>query len=157
MYDESFYPTSTRVIELMLSRAEPLYMTRVLEPSAGEGAILDALLDYTLLGTDCWELNESRRLILESKGYEPDIDFLLAKPMPVFNRIIMNPPFQRQEWIRHIHHAIKFLAPKGRLVSLAPKEEVGRFYYRDAWISDIPKGRGLHEGNVSVVMITIDN
>lgn len=153
--DVNFYPTSERVGKLMLKELEPLHMTRVLEPSAGDGALLDMLPDE-LLGTDCWELDPDLRMILESKGYEPDVDFLLAEPMPVFNRIIMNPPFPRQEWIRHVHHAIKFLAPNGRLVSLAPKAEIGRFYYKDAWIKDIPKGRGVHRGSVKVVMVIIN-
>lgn len=45
-------------------------------------------------------------------------DFLLASPNPVYDRVMMNPPFAKQADIRHVLHALKFLRPDGLLVSV---------------------------------------
>jgi protein-L-isoaspartate O-methyltransferase len=35
-----------------------------------------------------------------------------------FDRILMNPPFERGDDIKHIQHAVTFLKPGGRLVAI---------------------------------------
>jgi hypothetical protein len=45
-------------------------------------------------------------------------DFLLAKPAPVFDRVVMNPPFAKQLDVAHVMRAFDFLRMGGRLVSV---------------------------------------
>jgi predicted RNA methylase len=45
-------------------------------------------------------------------------DFLLAKPTPFFERVVMNPPFARRADINHVYHATSFLKAGGRLVAI---------------------------------------
>ena len=45
-------------------------------------------------------------------------DFLEVEPDPIYDRIVMNPPFSRQQDIDHVLHAAEFLAPGGRLTAV---------------------------------------
>lgn len=45
-------------------------------------------------------------------------DFLTITPDRSYDRIVMNPPFTRQNDIRHVRHAFGFLKPGGRLVAI---------------------------------------
>src|SRR4030042_4964611 len=45
-------------------------------------------------------------------------DFLSVEPKPLYDRVVMNPPFEMQQDIDHVMHAWKFLKPGGRLVSI---------------------------------------
>src|SRR3546814_14723641 len=59
------------------------------------------------------------------------MDFLALTPDLIgsFDRIIMNPPFDRGRDIDHVNHAIEFLAPGGILVALM---SAGTEYKSDA-------------------------
>jgi hypothetical protein len=97
-------------------------------------------------------------------------DFLRMSPAFVggYARIIMNPPFDRGRDIDHVNHAIRFLAPGGRLVAIMSasvefsetakakafrkkvKEMGGRF-------RDLPSGSFRECGtNVNTVLLTVD-
>ena len=91
---------------------------RVLEPSAGEGALADAA---RALGgvVDCVEIDSHAIAILKGKGYTvTEQDFLTIAPEPEWDVVILNPPFSGGSAVRHTDHAIKFLRPNGRLVGL---------------------------------------
>ena len=45
-------------------------------------------------------------------------DFLKVQPSPVYDRIVMNPPFDRGRDIDHVRHAWDFLKPGGVLVAI---------------------------------------
>jgi 16S rRNA G1207 methylase RsmC len=45
-------------------------------------------------------------------------DFLDMVPVTIYDRVCMNPPFERQQDIDHVMHAWKFLKPNGRLVAI---------------------------------------
>lgn len=45
-------------------------------------------------------------------------DVPASDELPLFDRILMNPPFHIRDDIKHIQHALKFLRPGGRLVAL---------------------------------------
>jgi 16S rRNA G1207 methylase RsmC len=45
-------------------------------------------------------------------------DFLTIDPTPIYDIVAMNPPFARQDDIRHVAHAAKFLKPGGYLASV---------------------------------------
>jgi len=92
----------------------------VLEPSAGIGNIASAAKRCGAHVT-CWEIDAKRAESLSGIAASLNVgDFLLATVPSSFkfDRVVMNPPFARQDDIRHVLHAAKFLKPGGRLVSV---------------------------------------
>lgn len=100
---------------------------RILEPSAGRGAISRALRDAMPAGAmlDTAEVNPERAAILRRDGFTVhEGDFLSYSAEP-YDVIAMNPPFavtgDATAWITHVRHAITLLAPGGRLVAIVPR------------------------------------
>lgn len=117
--DFGFFPTPLDIVSLLLDAAAPASHHRALEPSAGTGNIVRGLKG--LVGSiDCYELLDKNITVLRSI---PDVsvtqaDFLTVAPSPVYDCVVMNPPFARQDDIRHVTHAAKFLNASGRLASV---------------------------------------
>ncbi len=114
-----FFPTPSPVVNRLLELAEIQPGMRVLEPSAGTGAI--ALAIACITPPDCIELMEANYKVLAgepSLGLVRRGDFLEQPPEPVYDRVVMNPPFARQADIKHVRHALGFLKPDGLLVSV---------------------------------------
>ena len=92
----------------------------VLEPSAGDGAIVERILAEGIK-PDAVEIDPDRADILRGllpPGAVIEMDFLAMRPEPEYQRIIMNPPWGRGAGIQHVLHALGFLAPGGRLVAI---------------------------------------
>lgn len=90
----------------------------VLEPSAGVGRIAAAARQAGSFVT-CWEIDEKRAEKLADVAHSLNVgDFLAAEPVSAFDRVVMNPPFAKQDDIRHVLHALRFLKPGGRLVAI---------------------------------------
>ena len=75
--------------------------------------------------------------------FNPD-DFLkcVAARLGTFDAIVMNPPFKMGTDIKHIRHALTFLEPGGRLLSLCangPKQRAALKAEASEWI-DLPAG-----------------
>lgn len=86
---------------------------RVMEPSAGDGAIADIAKSQgaTVVTVENWRPNV---LALQAKGYNViDRDFLELTPEDIglFDAIVANPPFTRGLDITHVMHMWKFLKP----------------------------------------------
>lgn len=116
-----YFPTPDKLIDLMLDYAGLTEYSRVLEPSAGNGAICDRV--SAELSEDgilhCFEVNSSLRAILEAKGHTLlGGDFIDHEPVPEYDRVLMNPPFENLQDCDHVQHAFKFLADGGRLISI---------------------------------------
>lgn len=94
----------------------------VLEPNAGLGNLVDAIERaggcVSAHEIDAKRLHACKDRCILAGGIRLN-DFLSAKPEPVFDRVVMNPPFAKQADIKHVMHAAKgFLKPGGRLVSI---------------------------------------
>jgi 16S rRNA G966 N2-methylase RsmD len=122
-----FFPTPDKLIDLMFDYANLFTKRgmRILEPSAGIGSIADKIrdIDYDH-SVICIERQFSLIKILELKGYETiGEDFLQVNQIGnhiKFDRIIMNPPFEKGQDVEHIMHAYNtFLEEEGILVSVA--------------------------------------
>ena len=125
-----FFPTPKPVIERMLELAEIAEGMTVLEPSAGKGDIADAIerqWGHVHVALTCCEINPRLREILKAKGHDLltfTDDFLKTHnaSYPVqwrgYDRIIMNPPFERGQDVQHVKHAYECLADDGRLVAV---------------------------------------
>jgi len=122
-----YFPTPAPIVDRMIELADIHPDHTILEPSAGQGHIADKLCDifgiYPFDVYMCEILPENRR-ILEEKGYYARKDFIEFarefgdKPGWIFDRIIMNPPFERQSDIDHVTAAYNLLAPGGILVTI---------------------------------------
>lgn len=98
----------------------------VLEPSAGTGQLVGAILkEYPFLKQiDCCELNQQYReeLVRENRAYIIEEDFMrldLSKYSNYYDRVIANPPFNKNQDISHIQRMYEVCKPGGRIVSVA--------------------------------------
>lgn len=98
---------------------------RILEPSAGMGAIANEIYTYsrtnleTTVHLDVCEKNEKRASFLEGSGYDVVArDFMEYDPGEVYDAVLMNPPFEEGLDCVHVMHAYNMLKPGGVLVSV---------------------------------------
>ncbi len=114
-----FFETPRVVAEMLVEIAEIRPGMKILEPSAGRGAIADLVRERCPnCKIDLVEIEESNRKALKEKGYKlAGKDFMKYKKKG-YDRIIMNPPFSKQQDIDHVRHAFGLLKPGGRLVSV---------------------------------------
>jgi predicted RNA methylase len=122
-----YFPTpdaaaDTVIEESFLYRADGEPALTVLEPSAGDGALASrAVLKGCIV--DCVELHSARAAGLRVAGLYRGVwnmNFLDMKPDParLYDRVVMNPPFDRERDIDHVLHAMEFLKPDGILISV---------------------------------------
>lgn len=116
-----FFPTPKELSEQVCDMAELETACNILEPSCGKGDLADTIYSRNQ-NLICIELNYEMKKYLDKKPYTSMIgdDFLNYKSETVkpFDRIIMNPPFSKQQDIDHILHAFSLLGNKGILVSI---------------------------------------
>lgn len=120
---------ASQMVELL--KLQPGKTYKVMEPSAGKGALINAVAKACVDDIDvqlfAFELDATRARWLrnEFSGKPSQItrnvlhcDFLDTEPDGGFERVIMNPPFSHGQDMAHIQHAYKFLTPRGILVSI---------------------------------------
>lgn len=127
--DLQFYWTPQDVVERALELAgihSPRYYSgnpptyRVLEPSCGDGRILDEIRarGSRALG---FEVHAGRAAEARAKGHSVVTANFLEQPATAdFDIVAMNPPFYGRHYVKHVRHALKFLKPGGTLVSILP-------------------------------------
>lgn len=145
---------------------------RVLEPSAGGGAIWVELRGRrTAVEIDTKLADRLREKCTFGDWGVAHGDFLLKDPESVggpFDRIVMNPPFGQQADIKHVMHAWTFLKPGGRLVSIMSSSVTYRstskavefrafIQKQGGTIETMPSGAFKSSGtDVSTVMVAFD-
>lgn len=114
-----FFPTPPELAQQMIELTEINPEHSILEPSAGQGAIADEIIK-TVPGAKITlvELNEQNAQVLKNKDYLVNVCDFLQFFGPQFDRVIMNPPFTKQQDIDHILHAFELLKNGGILVSI---------------------------------------
>jgi hypothetical protein len=136
-----FYPTPDKAADLVIEAA---CLTRhdrgdppltVLEPSAGTGSLARRAALHQSGETrwggetwgsavvDCVEIEPERANGLRREGLYRRVDcadFLRVQPNGVrlYDRVVMNPPFDRERDIDHVVHALRFLKPGGQLTAV---------------------------------------
>lgn len=106
MFNDTFYPSPTKVISLLLSKLRTDGL-RILEPSAGKGDIIDVIhCESRGARIDAIEKQLELCAILTSKNV-PVIayDFLTFTTSTEYDAIIMNPPFDEGD--KHVIKAIE--------------------------------------------------
>ena len=121
MYGIDFYPTRPETIEKLLEGIDFRTINNILEPSCGDGSIVDyvqekckAINSYKKvhMDIDCIEIDSNLRHILRGKNYRVVADdFLQFNTLKAYDLIVMNPPFGNQEY--HIKKAIELLLDSG--------------------------------------------
>lgn len=133
----NFFPSPPAVVVRLLELAGVERGMRVLEPSAGQGAIAYACAAEGAI-VDCYEVQQSNAFLLAMNaphdlGETKTADFLAVDPVATYDRVVMNPPFLKQADIKHVTHALKFLRPGGLLVAVM---SAGVTFRSDARTSD---------------------
>ena len=147
------YSTPERLARWMVELADIRPGMRILEPSAGDGAIADAIRAACPgVYLDVLEIQPALQDRLQQKGYRLVGDNALAyRPGPVYHRVVMNPPFTGLLDIWHILYCFDLLAPGGRLATIAGAESAlgasarsrafqGWLRERQAWVQPLPGG-----------------
>lgn len=129
-----FFPTPTAIANWMVEHVEIEQGDSVLEPSAGDGALLAAV---RRVNPDCKldaiEVHPALCELLTAKGFAPQqLDFLDFFPTDLYSIVMMNPPFEARTgvgWqdIAHVRHAYEnCLAADGVLVSIVSRGSLQR-------------------------------
>lgn len=115
-----FFPTPPELAQFVIELANLRGGMTVLEPSAGDGKLAEKIVVIVGKGNlACVELQQKNVEVLKGKGFNVrQDDFTQIAPVPSFDRVVMNPPFERMQDIKHVLHAWQFLKPGGRLVSI---------------------------------------
>jgi hypothetical protein len=117
-----FYPTPPEVAARAIELAEIQPEHVCLEPSAGIGN-LAALMPRSTL---CIEVAALRCDVLRARGHVVEqADFLTWAADArikgrLFDRVVMNPPFDGGRWQAHLLAASRLVKPSGRLVAILP-------------------------------------
>ena len=138
---------------------------RTLEPSAGLGRLYLAARaaapssPFVLVEQSpdcCGEL-------YRATANDPDCrliqgDFLAQSPTSIglFDCVLMNPPFKLGRDVKHIEHALTFLAPGGRLVSICgtgPRRQA--IFDRASQVIPLPPGSFRSEGTGAEASIVV--
>jgi predicted RNA methylase len=90
---------------------------RILEPSAGEGALANVArrMGAEVVAIEVWNVNAIK---LRAQGYtvvERDFLSVTPKELGTFDAVLANPPFTRNQDIQHVMHMLQFVRPGGAL------------------------------------------
>jgi predicted RNA methylase len=119
--DFQFFGTPRVEAVRVCEAAGPLDGLRVLEPSAGDGAIADVALEMGAAEVVCVELWDVNVRKLQEKGHDvvaKDFLSLTTDDIGQFDAICANPPFSKGADIEHVMKMFSFLRPGGSLSAI---------------------------------------
>ncbi|AVQ84254.1 methyltransferase [Variovorax sp. PMC12] len=163
-----FFPTPDNIAHEAVAAADIEPGMLVLEPSAGHGALAEAV---RAAGgkVECVEVLMENVAELERRCLHVTAgDFLEQPPRAIYDRVVMNPPFAKQADIKHVLHALKFVKPGGRLVAIMSNGLTFRSDRRTAEfnatveslggsVARLPDGSFKASGTmVSTIMVVLD-
>lgn len=136
-FNDTFYPTPIRLINKMLDSIDFKYINSVLEPSAGKGDLVQAVMNkikYSRYSSrditydiDTIELDQNLQYILLGKNYRiVHDDFLTYNSYKRYDLVVMNPPFSNGE--KHLLKAIQLQESGGQIVCLLNAETLRNPY-----------------------------
>lgn len=115
---DGYFVTPREIGVMMAEMAELEPGLFVLEPSAGTGDLVRAILEVEPgIQVTCIEKNAQRAQVVQSQGHSCACGDFLSMDVEA-ERIIQNPPFELLQDIDHVRHAYECLLPGGRLVSV---------------------------------------
>lgn len=164
-----FFATPDALCDKLVRMADLKENHTVLEPSAGDGAIIKAINRvFPMKMVDCCEMMGVNRMALEkiSTANLVGTDFLEADLMK-YDRIIANPPFSKNQDIDHLSKMYDCLKKGGRVVCVTSthwkhasnkKETDFRAWLQNvgASVEDVDAGTFKGSGTmIATVIITI--
>lgn len=172
------FPTPPELAARMVELANITPASMVLEPSAGTGRLVDAIMRQVPHSVDAVEINRSLAGSLQARHAAARVkcaDFLALEPKPgqhdgraIYDAIVMNPPFANGADVDHVTHAARFLAPGGRLVAIMSagvefrddrktREFRALVRHMDGVIEPLPEGTFESSGTgVRTVLVVLD-
>lgn len=174
--DFGAFMTSPTVAAQVVELARIMKGDRVLEPSAGKAALASRAREEGGSVT-CIELQPGlahELRVIHGFTDVKEADFLTLEPRHFvpFDKVVMNPPFDRGRDCDHVRHAYQFLKPGGVLVAVMSAraewsedkrhkalhrliDQCAAVYGNRKWI-DLPAGSFAHAGtNVNTVILAI--
>lgn len=116
---QAFY-TPLALVEEIVEAMDVWEGATVLEPSAGDGRFIHALLARGAKVSFC-EIDDAMRARCEAMGATClGPNFFFVEPTTTFHFVAMNPPFSGNAYRKHIERAFQFLRPGGKLWTIAP-------------------------------------
>ena len=119
--NKDFYPTPQNLIDKMLFSLDFTIIKSILEPSAGNGNIVEALKQKEKIYSrysfdiDCIEADQNLQHILKGKNFRVVYnDFLTYDTMKEYDLIVMNPPFSNG--CKHLLKALEMQSRNGGAV-----------------------------------------
>lgn len=119
-----FFPTPASLAERVVQEADIMDGDSVLEPSAGKGDLVEAILQAANdVHVTALEVYTTLAEILQTRFERRDVtaywtNFLEWHADPIYDRVVMNPPFEKGADREHVLRALLHLKPGGRLVSI---------------------------------------
>lgn len=169
-----FFGTPASLADELVQRSELKASDRVLEPSAGQGAIIKAINRvFPEKYIEYCELMPVNQTVLRSSCTAIDIgnDFLLLDEdlqTNSFDKIIANPPFSKNQDIDHVRKMYRHLRKGGRIVTITSKhwltcenkkeKEFKQWLESiNAYWEEVPQGAFKESGtNVAALILVID-
>lgn len=124
-----YYPTNAVLAQQAVEEADIKPTDECAETSAGQGGIAAYLpIDKTV----CIEISPLHCEILRSKGFNTiEADFLewsKTKTVPMFDKIVMNPPYSDGRAVAHVVASMQLIKPRGRLVAILPSSYINKSF-----------------------------
>ena len=116
--DFQFFATPDELVSEMIKRADIKKTDVVLEPSAGQGAIVKQLIPLAKK-VDMCEFMEQNRDLLVSDGYKVSCaNFLELDAQYTYDKIVANPPFSKNQDVDHVMKMYSHLNEGGKIVAI---------------------------------------
>jgi len=141
MFDDAkdYYPTPANLIRDMLAGIDFKMISSVLEPSAGKGNLVEAVIEKfkysrsyyyskeAVWDIDCIEINENLQYILQGKKFRVvHNDFLTYETYKKYDLIIANFPFSEGD--KHLLKALEMQENGGQIVCILNAETIRNPY-----------------------------
>lgn len=142
---EGFFPTPKPIAKQAVELLEIDGQMTVLEPSAGKGDLAEALQSmHPNAKISVIEKWSKARDILALKGFNV-VGHDALSHFEKYDRVLMNPPFEKKQDIIHVMHAFKHnLKPNGRLVAIMGEGAFFRNHKLDADFRDFFEQHGVY-------------
>lgn len=118
----SFFETPGTLADKMADFIDPFRGVRILDPSVGLAALLKAVERVTRFDKQLDYCEVQEEFIPYLSAYNRvGSDFMLFNPGPVYDAVIMNPPYKQKLAEQHVDHAWDCTKRGGRVIALVGK------------------------------------
>lgn len=137
-----YFPTPKKIVDQMIEIADIQEGDKVLEPSAGTGDIADSV---GVGKVDVVEYSGLLRDILKEKGHTV-VGSDALEVTGTYDKIVMNPPFEKNQDIDHVTHAFnENLNSGGRLVAITSSHFTFANDKKSQAFRELVKANGYYE------------